>query len=140
MFQHSPSETPVPPALQNELLPLPAAARTIYERVYEHRDGVDPALLLERLDGVASVIACMADLYVREAAARVHHRVSPYDVHTGSFRNGGNELCFKDGRAPITDMLVTRSGLESVLSLLEKTKILDCEHEQPERNARQGSY
>ena len=115
-------ERPVQLELREETFPLVAAAQTVYESVYQGGSlaAADASLLLERLDGVASAIACIADVYVRAAGA--YRRVSAYELRTGLFRSGGNELYFKDGRASITDLFITRSGLESVLSVLQENQ------------------
>jgi len=107
--------------LGDEVLPLAAAAQTAYARVYQTRppEQADPTLLLERLDGLASAIGCVADLYAHDdAPPGRYRRVSEYEVHTGLFRSGGNELCFRDARPPIKHMFVTRAGLARVLLLL----------------------
>ena len=117
-------ESSVQLELGEETFPLAAAAQTVYERVYQGGSPAfaDASLFLERLDGVASAIACIADLYVRAAASGAYRRVSAYEVRTGLFRSGGNELYFRDGRASVRDMLITRSGLESVLSMLQENQ------------------
>ena len=114
------AQVPLRVELQESVLPLPVAARTVYASVYQQDDlsPADASLLAERLDGVASAIACIADLYAREdATSGAYRQVSQHEVHIGLFRRGGDQLCFKDG-PPITDLFVTRSGLDHVLSLL----------------------
>lgn len=108
--------------LGDEVLPLSAAAVSAYASVYQTgaAERVNATLLLERLDGLASAIGCIADLYAHDdAPPGLYRRVSEYEVHTGLFRSGGNQLCFRDGRPPIKHMFVTRAGLERVVSLLQ---------------------
>jgi len=118
-----------------ELLPLPLAALAVYGRVYE-RYGRSAAPLEERLDALAYAIAGEVDLYAPEPARPCAiHRVAPDDLLTGIFRRGGAELHFRDGRAAVTHLAVTRGGLGHVLSLLTASDALQPHAGHPAEDA-----
>ena len=109
--------------LENNLIPLPLAARVVYARVYAKttpcRDG---SFLLERMDGVAAAMSSMARLYTYDPARPDATRpLSQDELRGGLFRNGGREVHFHDGRQPLQNMAISHADLGKVLSALQQT-------------------
>jgi hypothetical protein len=98
---------------KNELVPVPLAARMVYHRAY----GEQPpqAHLAERLNGLAYCLASVGELYAIEPGKAPPRRLSPDEVASGHFTNGGKELHFLDERAPIAEIGVTQECIDKAV-------------------------
>jgi hypothetical protein len=102
---------------KHDLVPVPLAARIVYERAY----GAPPpvAHLDHRLDGLAYRLASVGPLY---AALEEPRRLSRQEIATGLFRKGGKEFHFLDERAPILHLGVTQECIERTAAALRAEK------------------
>lgn len=102
--------------LQHPLVPMPLAARMVYERAY----GSEPPErhLAERLNGLAYCLASLGPLYALESPEAAPRALSSSELAWGHFRNGGGELHFLDERAPILHVGVTRDCIERAIAAL----------------------
>jgi hypothetical protein len=98
---------------KHDLIPVPLAARMVYQRAY----GASPpeAHLEERLNGLAYRLASAGGVYAMEGPKSGPRRLSPGEIASGHFRNGGQELHFLDERAPIRHLGVTQECIEQAV-------------------------
>jgi hypothetical protein len=101
---------------KHDLVPVPLAARMVYERAY----GASPpaAHLTDRLNGLAYWLARLGTMYAMDEGNCAPRRLSPRDLSSGHFRHGGGELHFLDDRSPITDIAVTQDCIEKAVNAL----------------------
>jgi len=98
---------------KHDLIPVPLAARIVYQRAY----GAAPpeAHLEDRLNGLAYRLASAGGVYAIEAGKAGPRRLSPNEIASGHFRNGGKELHFLDERAPVLHIGVTQECIEQAI-------------------------
>jgi hypothetical protein len=101
---------------KHDLVPVPLAARIVYQRAY----GATPpeVHLDDRLNGLAYCLASAGGVYAIEQGKAAPRRLSPDEVVSGHFRNGGRELHFLDERAPIRHIGVTRDCIDKAVRLI----------------------
>jgi hypothetical protein len=97
----------------HELVPLGLATRLICARVYA-ASGCTP----ERLAGIAQLIGALAPLYTHSADGASIRRLKEEELLSSSYRKGGAELYFLDGRQPIDKLAVSHRSVEEVERLL----------------------
>jgi hypothetical protein len=98
----------------HQLVPLGLATRSISARVYSEGS----VCTLERLIGIAHVIAALVPLYTHSDDGTHFRRLMEQELRSGTFRKGGAELHFIDGRAPIVNLAVPHASVEDVVRLL----------------------
>lgn len=106
-----------PDELAHTLLPLSLASELVYARVYEGR--VRTHSKEELLDSIASTIAAVATVYEYEArASTVTRKLTNDDLNGGTFRGGGKELVFANGRPARTSLAVSANDIGVVIERL----------------------
>jgi hypothetical protein len=97
-----------------ELVPLCLATRLVSARAY----GSGAPMSLARLSGIAHTMAALVPLYARASGEGEFRRLGEEELLSGFFRKDGGELQFRDARAPLRDIAVTRQGIEEVVRVL----------------------
>jgi hypothetical protein len=102
---------PLPGAkVRESLIPLRRAVELIAAAVYPSRGG-------GAFDGVAAAVSALIPVFVTEDG--VARRLNEQELHKAFLRNGGAEIYFSDGRAPIHNLAVTRDGVARVIRVLQ---------------------
>jgi hypothetical protein len=101
---------------KHELIPVPLAARIVYQRAYG--EAPPQAHLSERLNGLAYRLASHGRVYAIAAKGAPPRRLSREEIAAGHFRHGGRELHFLDERAPLLHIGVTQECIEKAVKAL----------------------
>jgi hypothetical protein len=121
------------------LVPLHIAVRRVYAAVY--RRSSKDAASHERLGDLAQAMVTIIPLYTIARGDIEPRRFAESELHGGTIRLGGKELHFTDGRPPITSLLMTPSGIEHVIKVLQSVppgEEMPMDPEAPARSARLG--
>jgi hypothetical protein len=101
---------------KHELVPLPLAARIVYQRAY---GALLPEVhLTDRLNGLAYYLAGLGRVYAIEDNTSAPRWLSGDEIASGHFRNGAKELHFLDERAPLLHIGVTQECIERAVNAL----------------------
>jgi hypothetical protein len=122
-------ERPYPDGSLSELIPMAEAAITAYRDVVGAGSisVVGRNVMAQILSDVLTPYACAADKSVRALTAD--------EIRGGIFADGGRQIAFADGRAPITDIAVTRGGLNAAMEVMKRSRAMITLLERPrERN------
>ena len=98
----------------HELVPLALATRLVSAGAY----GADAHMSLPRLSGIAHTMAALVPLYGRADGEEDFRRLTQEELLSGVFAKDGEELHFRDGRAPLRDIAATHHGIEEVVRVL----------------------
>lgn len=102
----------------NDLVTMAEACVTAFVEV-EGSIAQVPGAARNRFAELLSQLVCVYTL----SADRQHVRaLSQSDRHGGAFRDGGREIAFTDGRAPIHDLAVTRTSLKAAIGALKEAR------------------
>jgi hypothetical protein len=102
----------------SEFIPMAEAAMTAYVDVVgaETLSVVGRNVMAQILSDLLTLYACAADRTVRSLTAD--------EIRGGIFVDGGRQVEFADGRAPITGLALTRGGLNSAIEGMKRRRTM----------------
>ena len=67
----------------------------------------------------AELLSRLVTLYTLSEDRQQVRALARGDTDGGTFRDGGREICFRDGRPPIRELALTRSALKDAIEVLK---------------------
>lgn len=98
------------------LVPLHLAVRIVYAALYRDQEHVAPTH--ERFEGLGQAIIALVPVYSSPPGEAEANRVQQSALRDGMVRQGGREIRYADGRAPLRDLFISKTSIEHVVEFL----------------------
>ena len=86
---------------------------------YMQSTGNAPAIPDATRNLYAELLSRLVTLYALSEDRQQVRKLARGDIDGGTFRDGGREICFRDGRPPIRELALTRSALKDAIEVLK---------------------
>ena len=101
------------------MVELGRAVVLIAEQVYAGDSLTTPRARL--FDSLAGTVSALVPLFSTDGGAP--RQLAERELESALFRNGGSEMYFPDGRAPVTHLAVTSDGIARVIRILKGSSL-----------------
>jgi hypothetical protein len=101
--------------LLEDLVPMPEAALLAHLSAF----GMDHTISRLHREDMAQTLARLLTVYAVSDDRETVRRLAAADLEGGFFAEGGRVVRFKDRRAPITGLAVTRSALKAAVAAVK---------------------
>ena len=106
--------------MSEDLVELGRAGQLIAEQVYA-AGAERPFSEADIFDSLAGTISALVPVFVISSGQP--RQLDDGELRNALFRQHGSEMYFSDGRAPVTDLLVTTEGIARVIRILKGSAI-----------------
>jgi hypothetical protein len=104
--------------LSGDFVMLPVAVAYAFKRTGDGKGEKAPSL--DRLSWLAQMLARQVTLYAVSHDGVPIRALDQEDLRWARIIDGGNTMCFRDGRAPIRGLAVARSSLRQAVDAMHR--------------------